>query len=603
MPDPQERRLAIKLPNFVDPKARDPASHVILESLVMAPDAKSVRGVVRVDNLAFEKWVAVRFTFDNWQTVSEVSGEYLESLSDKQDRFSFTIKLQDLYSSLENRVAFLAVRYTVGGREIWDNNDGDNYRVEFVRAQSEEPPKPQTRHQVRQKQVAAANSGNQSWSVTDAGMAADRMADLRRELDRLVAEDSESGLLRLKDHSRNKSADASDRGSRRRWRQTAADEDDDDDDDDGTRTTTSSSTVTPASGTSRSPLAHRYDFGAAYKQPSWRPASPQPPARGVPGPAFSAASGQYAPSSSSALFANSGPRSPTSGMSSWHFQPSAPSSFKYLYNSHAPQEAAQTGSETSEDTTSLMSPRQDQETASALYSSGSSDEESHRSQFAHHQRYYSFPPTRSPPSGILPGAAAQQHQQHQNLMRAYGMGEHSPFSSPLLSPDGSPASHSPAISPRGGNSPVATRSPSLVPPPSLSEVSPGGSTEGSYSPHSIPSSPATHDLAALPGGPKTDMNTFLDRVSTSLPHSSHVADQSPPQYCFHTSSAPSSLGLVGTDPAPPSVNGSESYLSAAPSSMSCAAFFTSAGMPPSKVPAPAPPSPSATYHRGSPLVS
>ncbi len=40
----------------------------------------TVDGVVRVCNLAFEKWIAVRFTLDKWQTPSEVTARYKESL-------------------------------------------------------------------------------------------------------------------------------------------------------------------------------------------------------------------------------------------------------------------------------------------------------------------------------------------------------------------------------------------------------------------------------------------------------------------------------------------------------------------------------------------
>jgi hypothetical protein len=40
----------------------------------------TVEGVVRVRNLPFEKWIAVRFTLYKWQTTSEVTARYKESL-------------------------------------------------------------------------------------------------------------------------------------------------------------------------------------------------------------------------------------------------------------------------------------------------------------------------------------------------------------------------------------------------------------------------------------------------------------------------------------------------------------------------------------------
>ncbi|GAA5878977.1 hypothetical protein JCM8547_008681 [Rhodosporidiobolus lusitaniae] len=192
----QAGTVKLVLPNFPPPSSRL-GSDCYVESLNMTSDGKSIRGVVHVQNLAFEKWVAVRFTLDNWQTVSEVSAEHHESLpGGKSDRFAFVIRLQDLLARIEEKTMFLAVRYTVGGKEIWDNNDNQNYRIEFKRM----PPPPAA---IRAAQAQAANAAasraaaasaaerrKNAWSVTNAGQAADRMADLRRELDRLVREDN-----------------------------------------------------------------------------------------------------------------------------------------------------------------------------------------------------------------------------------------------------------------------------------------------------------------------------------------------------------------------------------------------------------------------------
>lgn len=125
MASAQAGELLLKLPNF--PRTMDRERDAYVESLEIAQDGKSLRGVVRVKNLSFEKWVAVRFTLDGWQTVSEVSAEHLESMGPMSDRFVFSIRLQDMLTRIEEKTMYVAVRYTVGGREIWDNNGGANY--------------------------------------------------------------------------------------------------------------------------------------------------------------------------------------------------------------------------------------------------------------------------------------------------------------------------------------------------------------------------------------------------------------------------------------------------------------------------------------------
>ncbi|GAA6003227.1 hypothetical protein JCM10207_001809 [Rhodosporidiobolus poonsookiae] len=190
----QAGTVKLVLPNFPTGSRLDQDAYV--ESLEMTTDGKNIRGIVRVKNLAFEKWVAVRFTLDHWQTVSEVSAEYHDTLAgNTADRFSFTIKLQDLLARIEEKTMFLAVRYTVGGKEIWDNNGGQNYRVEFKKM----PAPPSSRAATAAAANAAASRAaaasaeqrrKNAWSVTNAGQAADRMADLRRELERLTREDN-----------------------------------------------------------------------------------------------------------------------------------------------------------------------------------------------------------------------------------------------------------------------------------------------------------------------------------------------------------------------------------------------------------------------------
>lgn len=119
-------------------------------------------GTALVRNVSFQKSVVVRFTLDDWATVSEVGASWTahldtlpaslvlppsesitlgdllvrreieESAKDGWDRFTFNIKLGDYTSSLVNRTVFMVAKYQAGGvGEWWDNNAGTNYTVRF----------------------------------------------------------------------------------------------------------------------------------------------------------------------------------------------------------------------------------------------------------------------------------------------------------------------------------------------------------------------------------------------------------------------------------------------------------------------------------------
>jgi hypothetical protein len=131
-----------------------------------------VEGTVRVRNIAFEKRIAVRFTLDKWQTTSEVTARYKESLHNGTfDRFMFSIKLADVLSRAEEKTLYLSVRYSAPGREIWDNNSGRNYQVRFVREKALKG-----NGEARAAVVQSREESSQ----------ADDVADLRRKLEELV---------------------------------------------------------------------------------------------------------------------------------------------------------------------------------------------------------------------------------------------------------------------------------------------------------------------------------------------------------------------------------------------------------------------------------
>ncbi|KAH9906418.1 putative phosphatase regulatory subunit-domain-containing protein [Xylariomycetidae sp. FL2044] len=106
-----------------------------LERVWMSPDQKCLIGSIAAANLAFQKSVVCRFTFDYWKTTSEVVAEYHHEIRPKEtetghDRFQFSIKLSDL-ANLESKTLYFCVRYSVNNQEYWDNNNNMNFQVDF----------------------------------------------------------------------------------------------------------------------------------------------------------------------------------------------------------------------------------------------------------------------------------------------------------------------------------------------------------------------------------------------------------------------------------------------------------------------------------------
>ncbi|XP_048351947.1 protein phosphatase 1 regulatory subunit 3D [Sphaerodactylus townsendi] len=92
-----------------------------------------LNGTVRVVNVAFEKQVAVRYTFNHWRSQHEVSARWHSSAPGKDgqgqvDAFTFFLPVPPFLLWVSSVVEF-AVRYRVNGQEYWDNNGGKNYSL------------------------------------------------------------------------------------------------------------------------------------------------------------------------------------------------------------------------------------------------------------------------------------------------------------------------------------------------------------------------------------------------------------------------------------------------------------------------------------------
>ncbi|KAN0066106.1 hypothetical protein ACQY0O_000200 [Thecaphora frezii] len=220
-----EEQLLLRLPNFPSSARLSVDRDIFLERVYLSDDLRSIKGTVQVRNLSFEKWVAVRFTLDAWATVNEVSAEYSESIKDgSADRFVFSIKLNELLcwprgaGAQDTKTMFLCLRYTVSGREIWDNNDGANYQLDFRKRQLPAPPTASYPPSGEVANSASANGGTIPRRHTNVGTVPPTsriiemgrrtgvhgqktrgdsvMEQLKRELDRLRSdeEDHEGGV-------------------------------------------------------------------------------------------------------------------------------------------------------------------------------------------------------------------------------------------------------------------------------------------------------------------------------------------------------------------------------------------------------------------------
>ncbi|KAJ1030077.1 hypothetical protein NDA16_000990 [Ustilago loliicola] len=176
-----DEQLILRLPNFPSSAKLSFDKDIFLERIYLSDDLRSVRGTVQVKNLSFEKWVAVRFTLDHWATVNEVSAEYSESIKEgTADRFVFSIKLNEVLNwprgagLNETKTIFLCLRYTTGGREIWDNNDGGNYQLDFRKrpAQPAETARmPPTSNEGRGASASFGNTVPRRYTLSSMGPA------------------------------------------------------------------------------------------------------------------------------------------------------------------------------------------------------------------------------------------------------------------------------------------------------------------------------------------------------------------------------------------------------------------------------------------------
>ncbi|KAJ2660089.1 hypothetical protein IWW48_003141 [Coemansia sp. RSA 1200] len=112
-------------------------SPVVLETVRYVD--KMLIGTIKVHNLAFEKYVAVRLTNDGWKSVEDVQATFLCAVTGADgcrpgvDRFRFSTPIADTPSTADGAITIsMCVCYRVNSEEHWDNNKGANYEFKLT---------------------------------------------------------------------------------------------------------------------------------------------------------------------------------------------------------------------------------------------------------------------------------------------------------------------------------------------------------------------------------------------------------------------------------------------------------------------------------------
>lgn len=152
-------------PTYVrEPRKLDGTSFVQLCGLHLSDDNKMICGSLAVASTIGTQSVACRFTFDGWTTVSEVYA--IPNQHTQQhigyNRFRFEIDISGL-AHLERRNCIFCVRCFIDGQEHWDNNDGSNFRVSFIRQHSHRHRKHYQRSHHKTGQQNIVDAATERW--------------------------------------------------------------------------------------------------------------------------------------------------------------------------------------------------------------------------------------------------------------------------------------------------------------------------------------------------------------------------------------------------------------------------------------------------------
>ncbi len=110
-----------------------------LESLELLSGTTTLRGIIRVMNISFDKMVFVRTSLDSWKSHFDLLGEYVPgSKNGGMDCFSFKLTMVPPFGEEGARVDF-CLRFETSLGTFWANNNEKNYSLFCCEKMKEKP--------------------------------------------------------------------------------------------------------------------------------------------------------------------------------------------------------------------------------------------------------------------------------------------------------------------------------------------------------------------------------------------------------------------------------------------------------------------------------
>lgn len=115
---------------------------VSLENVIVKEGEDNITGTIKVKNIAFDKEVYVRATFDKWTSSQDIPATFVpsgvEACASQYDTFSFSISVPP--SAVKFEMVEFCVCFKCSSEEYWDNNSGNNYKLAALSRKSQIAP-------------------------------------------------------------------------------------------------------------------------------------------------------------------------------------------------------------------------------------------------------------------------------------------------------------------------------------------------------------------------------------------------------------------------------------------------------------------------------